>query len=106
MRATCGTNRHGPATGADRVGVRWVSNPPWAALATTPSALGPAKPDLWDNALAATINGLYKAYLIHRRGCRRPWRSFEADELATLEWVDWFNNRRPLEPIGNPVGRG
>ena len=52
----------------------------------------------YDNALAETINGLYKAEVIHRRG---PWRSFEAVELATLEWVDWFNNRRLLEPIGN-----
>jgi putative transposase len=51
-----------------------------------------------DNALAETINGLYKAEVIHRRG---PWRNFEAVEFATLEWVDWFNNRRLLEPIGN-----
>ena len=50
------------------------------------------------NALAETVNGLYKAELIHRRG---PWKSFEAVEYATLEWVDWFNNRRLLEPIGN-----
>ena len=50
------------------------------------------------NALAETVNGLYKAEVIHRRG---PWRLFEAVELATLEWVDWFNNRRLLEPIGN-----
>ena len=50
------------------------------------------------NALAETINGLYKAEVIHRRG---PWRSCEAVEFATLEWVDWFNNRRLLEPIGN-----
>ena len=49
------------------------------------------------NALAETINGLYKAEVIHRRG---PWRNFEAVEFATLEWVDWFNNRRLLEPIG------
>ncbi len=54
--------------------------------------------DSYDNALAETINGLYKAELIWRRG---PWRSFEAVEFATLEWVDWFNNRRLLEPIGN-----
>jgi transposase InsO family protein len=54
--------------------------------------------DSYDNALAETINGLYKAELIHRRG---PWRSLEAVEYATLEWVDWFNNRRLLEPIGN-----
>ena len=54
--------------------------------------------DSYDNALAETINGLYKTEVIHRRG---PWRSFEAVEFATLEWVDWFNNRRLLEPIGN-----
>ena len=54
--------------------------------------------DSYDNALAETINGLYEAEVIHRRG---PWRSFEAVEFATLEWVDWFNHRRLLEPIGN-----
>jgi len=54
--------------------------------------------DSYDNALAETINGLYKAEVIDRRG---PWRSFEAVEYATLEWVDWFNHRRLLEPIGN-----
>jgi len=54
--------------------------------------------DSYDNALAETINGLFKAEVIHRRG---PWRSFEAVEYATLEWVDWFNNRRLLAPIGN-----
>ncbi len=50
------------------------------------------------NALAETINGLFKAEVIHRRG---QWRNFEAVEYATLEWGDWFNNRRLLEPIGN-----
>ena len=54
--------------------------------------------DSYDNALAETINGVYKAEVIHRR---RPWRSFEAVEFATLEWVDWFNHRRLLKPIGN-----
>ena len=54
--------------------------------------------DSYDNALAETINGLYKAEAIHRRG---SWRSFEAVEYATLEWVDWFNNQRLLGPIGN-----
>ncbi len=54
--------------------------------------------DSYDNALAETINGLYKAEVIHRRG---PWRSFEAVEYATLEWVDWFNHRRLLESSGN-----
>jgi transposase InsO family protein len=54
--------------------------------------------DSYDNALAETINGLYKAEVIWRRG---PWRNFEAVEFATLEWVDWFNNKRLLETIGN-----
>ena len=53
--------------------------------------------DSYDNALAETINGLYKAELIHRRA---PWKSKEAVELATLEWVSWFNHHRLLEPIG------
>ncbi len=54
--------------------------------------------DSYDNALAETVNGLFKAEVIHRRG---PWRNIEAVEFATLEWVDWFNNRRLLEPIGS-----
>ena len=54
--------------------------------------------DSYDNALAETINGLYKAEVIHRRG---PWRSMEHVELATLEWVSWFNTKRLLGPIGN-----
>lgn len=51
----------------------------------------------YDNALAETINGLYKAELIHRRA---PWKTKESLELATLEWVSWFNHHRLLEPIG------
>jgi transposase InsO family protein len=54
--------------------------------------------DSYDNALAETIIGLYKTEVIHHRG---PWRNLEAVEYATLEWVDWFNHRRLLEPIGN-----
>jgi putative transposase len=54
--------------------------------------------DPYDNALAETVIGLFKTEVIHRRG---PWRSFEAVEFATLEWVDWYNNRRLLEPIGS-----
>lgn len=53
--------------------------------------------DSYDNALAETINGLYKTELIHRRA---PWKTKEAVELATLEWVSWFNHHRLLEPIG------
>jgi putative transposase len=54
--------------------------------------------DSYDNALAETVIGLFKAEVIHRRG---PWRSFESVEFATLEWVDWYNNRRLLESIGS-----
>ena len=54
--------------------------------------------DSYDNALAETVIGLFKTEVIRRRG---PWRSIEAVEFATLEWVDWFNNRRLLGPIGN-----
>jgi transposase InsO family protein len=61
---------------------------PWSAIGSRTMA----------RALAETINGLFKAEVIHRRG---PWRNFEAVEYATLEWVDWFNNRRLLEPVGN-----
>jgi len=56
-----------------------------------------SKGDSYDNALAETINGLYKAEMIHRRG---PWKSTESVELATLEWVSWFNHHRLLAPIG------
>jgi putative transposase len=69
-----------------------------AAPTKAQPALGPGGPTPGDNTLAETINGLYKAEVIHRRG---PWRSFEAVEFATLTWVDWFNHRRLLEPIGN-----
>lgn len=54
--------------------------------------------DSYDDALAESINGLFKAEVTHRGG---PWRSFEAVEYATLEWGDWFNNHLLLEPIGN-----
>ncbi len=54
--------------------------------------------DSYDYALAETVIGLFKTEVIRRRG---PWRSMEAVEFATLGWVDWFNHRRLLEPIGN-----
>ena len=60
-----------------------------------PSAGG--KGDSYDNALAGTIIGLYKAELIHRRA---PWKTTESLELTTLEWASWFNHHRLLEPIG------
>lgn len=63
-----------------------------------------SKGDSYDNALAETINGLYMAELIHRRV---PWKTVESLELATLEWVTWFNHHRLLEPIGYiPPRRG
>ena len=55
-----------------------------------------SKGDSYDNALAETINGLYKAELIHLRA---TWKTKESLELATLEWVSWFNHHRLLEPI-------
>jgi transposase InsO family protein len=54
--------------------------------------------DSYDNALAESIDGLFTTEVMWRRG---PCRSAEAVELATLEWGDWFNNRRLLSPIGN-----
>ena len=53
--------------------------------------------DSYDNALAESVIGLFKAEVIRRKG---PWRTLEAVEFATLTWVDWFNHRRLLEPIG------
>lgn len=54
--------------------------------------------DSYDNALAETINGLFKAEVIHKDG---PWKGLDDVERATLTWVDWFNNRRLLGPIGD-----
>ena len=54
--------------------------------------------DSYDNAMAESINSLYKAEVIHKNG---PWRGLDDVERATLTWVDWFNNRRILEPIGD-----
>ena len=54
--------------------------------------------DSYDNALAETINGLYKTEVIRHQG---PWKGIDAVEFATLEWVDWLNNRRLMESIGN-----
>ena len=85
---------HHSDRGSQYVSIKYTERLVKAGIEPSVGSVG----DSFDNALAETINGLYKAELIHRR---RPWRSFEAVELATLEWVDWFNNRRLLEPIGN-----
>ena len=85
---------HHSDRGVQYVSIKYTERLAEAGLVPSVGSVG----DSYDNALAETINGLYKAEVIWRKG---PWRSFEAVELATLEWVDWFNNRRLLEPIGN-----
>ncbi len=85
---------HHSDRGVQYVSIRYSERLAEAGIEPSVGSVG----DSYDNALAETINGLYKAEVIHRRG---PWRNFEAVEFATLEWVDWFNHRRLLEPIGN-----
>jgi putative transposase len=85
---------HHSDRGVQYVSIKYTERLAEAGLEPSVGSVG----DSYDNALAETINGLYKAEVIHRRG---HWRSMEAVEYATLEWVDWFNNRRLLEPIGN-----
>ena len=85
---------HHSDRGSQYVSIKYTERLAEAGVEPSVGSVG----DSYDNALAETINGLYKAEVIHRRG---PWRTFEAVEFATLEWVDWFNNRRLLEPIGN-----
>ena len=85
---------HHSDRGSQYVSIKYTERLAEAGIEPSVGSIG----DSYDNALAETINGLYKTEVIHRRG---PWRSFEAVEFATLEWVDWFNNRRLLEPIGN-----
>jgi putative transposase len=85
---------HHSDRGSQYVAIKYTERLAEAGIEPSVGSVG----DSYDNALAETINGLYKAEVIHRRG---PWRSFEAVEFATLEWVDWFNHRRLLEPIGN-----
>lgn len=85
---------HHSDRGVQYVSIKYTERLAEAGIEPSVGSIG----DSYDNALAETINGLCKAEVIHRRG---PWRSCEAVELATLEWVDWFNTRRLLEPIGN-----
>jgi len=80
--------------GSQYVSIRYTERLAEAGIEPSVGSVG----DSYDNALAETVIGLFKTEVIHRCG---PWRSFEAVEFATLEWVDWFNHRRLLEPIGN-----
>ena len=93
-RPVSGKLVHHSDRGSQYVSIKYSERLAEAGIEPSVGSVG----DSYDNALAETINGLYKAEVIHRRG---PWRSLEAVEFATLEWVDWFNNRRLLEPIGN-----
>jgi len=85
---------HHSDRGSQYVSIRYTERLAEAGIEPSVGSVG----DSYDNALAETINGLYKAEVIHRRA---PWKSFDAVEFATLEWVDWFNHRRLMEPIGN-----
>ena len=84
---------HHSDRGSQYVGIRYSERLAEADIAPSVGSKG----DSYDNALAETINGLYKAELIHRRA---PWKTKESLEFATLEWVSWFNHHRLLEPIG------
>jgi putative transposase len=85
---------HHSDRGTQYLSIRYTERLAQAGIEPSVGSVG----DSYDNALAETINGLYKAELIWPNG---PWRSIEEVEFATLEWVDWFNHRRLLEPIGN-----
>ena len=85
---------HRSDRGVQYVSIRYTERLTEAGLEPSVGSVG----DSYDNALAETIIGLYKTEVIRQRG---PWRGIEPVELATLEWVDWFNHRRLLEPIGN-----
>jgi len=84
---------HHSDRGSQYVSIRYTERLAEAGIEPSVGSRG----DSYGNALAETINGLYKAELIHRRA---PWKTKAAVELATLEWVSWFNHQRLLEPIG------
>ena len=84
---------HHSGRGSQYVSIRYSERLAEAGIEPSVGSRG----DSYDNALAETINGLYKTELIHRRA---PWKTKESLELATLEWVSWFNHHRLLEPIG------
>ncbi len=85
---------HHSDRGAQYLSIRYTERLGEAGIAPSVGSVG----DSYDNALAETVIGLFKTEVIRRRG---PWRTIEPVEFATLEWVDWFNHRRILEPIGN-----
>ena len=84
---------HHSDRGVQYLSIRYTERLAEAGIEPSVGSVG----DSYDNALAESVIGLYKTEVVRRRG---PWRHLEAVEFATLEWVDWFNNRRLLEPIG------
>jgi putative transposase len=84
---------HHSDRGVQYLSIRYTERLAAAGIERSVGSVG----DSYDNALAETINGLYKTEVIRRSG---PWRNIDDVEFATLEWVDWFNNRRLLEPLG------
>jgi transposase InsO family protein len=85
---------HHSDRGVQYISIRYTERLGAAGIEPSVGSVG----DSYDNALAETIFGLFKAEVIGPKG---PWRSLEDVEFATLEWVDWFNNQRLLEPIGD-----
>ena len=92
--ASSGTLVHHSDRGSQYLSIRYTERLAEAGIEPSVGSVG----DSYDNALAESVIGLFKTEVIHRRG---PWRSLEAVEYATLEWVHWFNTSRLLEPIGN-----
>jgi transposase InsO family protein len=80
--------------GVQYLGIRYTERLAEAGIEPSVGTVG----DSYDNAMAETIFGLFKAEVIWPNG---PWKGLEEVEFATLEWVDWFNNRRLLKPIGD-----
>ena len=85
---------HHSDRGGQYVSIRYTERLAKAGIEPSVGSVG----DAYDNALAETINGLSKTEVIRRRS---SWKTMEEVELETLQWVDWFNNRRLLEPTGN-----
>jgi transposase InsO family protein len=85
---------HHSDRGSQYLSIRYTERLAEAGIEASVGSVG----DSYDNALAESIIGLFKTEVIHARG---PWRTLDAVEYATLEWVDWFNNRRLLESIGH-----
>ena len=84
---------HHSDRGVQYVSITYTERLAEAGIAPSVGSVG----DSYDNALAETVIGLFKTEVVRRLGL---WRSLEAVEFATLAWVDWFNHRRLLEPIG------